>query len=112
MALPSVGGAYIKGKGNTYVMCGKGYAQRLICGNVYIPVTRWNSLAILFQSMVDLEIPLSAALGMLHQFQLNLVREEWNFVKKALKVIHPMYKITHELSSQKYTILHIYFKGL
>ena len=46
--------------------------------------------------MVDLEIPLSAALGMLHQFQLNLVREEWDFVKEALKVIDPMYKITRE----------------
>jgi hypothetical protein len=65
--------------------------------------TRWNSLAILLQSMVDLEMPLSAALGMLHQFQLNLEREEWDFVKEALKVIDPMYKITRELSSQKYT---------
>ncbi|XP_072389901.1 E3 SUMO-protein ligase ZBED1-like [Diabrotica undecimpunctata] len=64
-------------------------------------VTRWNSTYLMFSRICELQAPLEATLGILHNPVENLLESEWILLGNYCKVLKPFERVTSELSAEK-----------
>ena len=64
-------------------------------------LTRWNSTYEMFERIVDVQEPLEAALGVLHNPVENLSTEDWQTLPEICKVLKPFDLLTKEICAEK-----------
>lgn len=64
-------------------------------------VTRWNSTFIMYERVCELQEPLEATLGLLHNPVPALTSEEWDVLKEVCQILKPFDLATTELSAEK-----------
>lgn len=64
-------------------------------------VTRWNSTFFMYERVCELQEPLEATLGLLHNPVPALTSEEWEVLKEVCQILKPFDLATTELSAEK-----------
>ncbi|CAH1109424.1 unnamed protein product [Psylliodes chrysocephalus] len=64
-------------------------------------ITRWNSTYFMFSRICDVQIPLEAAVGVLHNPVEILTVAEWSVLKQCCVLLKPFEEVTRELSAEK-----------
>lgn len=65
-------------------------------------ITRWNSAYQMIERLLEIKIPLSAALASISQPPQALESTDWDVVKDCAVILKPLEEITIELSGHKY----------
>lgn len=67
--------------------------------------TRWNSQYYMMSRLLELKIPLSAAIVAISNPPNNLLNEEWTVIEDVVKILKPVEQATQTISAEKYPTL-------
>lgn len=63
-------------------------------------VTRWNSTLDMIERVSNLQAPVEATIGLLHNPVQNLTEQEWQILPDIIKILKPFKQLTEEMSSE------------
>ncbi|CAH1981884.1 unnamed protein product [Acanthoscelides obtectus] len=63
-------------------------------------ITRWNSTLDMSERVANLQEPIEAAIGLLHNKVENLSENEWQILPEVVKILKPFKQLTEEFSSE------------
>ncbi|CAH2007669.1 unnamed protein product [Acanthoscelides obtectus] len=63
-------------------------------------ITRWNSTLDMLERVANLQEPIEAAIGLLHNPVENLSENEWRILPEVVKILKPFKQLTEEFSSE------------